>query len=346
MAFAAQAEWQAPGVGAGGMAPDGGQAWQHGGVADEHAGGNPGWGPGWGGAEAPGQSPYPPGPPPGGPPPPPYPPGPPPPPFPPGPPPPPFPPGPPPAGPPPRPGRSGAGRVLLPLLALVIAVVLAGAVAQGIRLRRTVDAVGLGPKASTTTSLTIPLASTVPPSTASSTSTSTTVVDTSTTTSTTSTTVASTTAPAPACRNSTDPACGDFRYAPNPANKVMSANVTVSADPAVVGQQITFRMTFTDLDAQPDPLCGPINWGDGTVLDAGACPGAPPPCGAHGPWDPPPVVTTGTTQTFTFQHTYSAPGNYRVLLPPERSHAPKVPEGCKDPYANVVTAAVPVINVN
>ncbi len=284
-------------------------------VADEHSGADPGGGapPGNGAAAAspPGQpvaSPY----------------------------------GPPP--PPPPPGRSrGAGRGLLGLLALLIAVVLAVAVAEGVHLRRTVDTVGSGRAVPTTaTSLTIPLASTVPPPTESTSTSSSAVVGTSTTTS---TTMPATTTTAPVCRNSTNPACGNFRYTPNPTNRAMSANVTISADPAVAGQQITLTATYNDPDAQPDPLCSPVNWGDGTTSDAGPCPGPSPPCGGHGPFDPPPAVTSGNTQAFGLQHTYSATGSYTVVLPPERSHVPKVAEGCTDPYSSVVTAGVPVINV-
>jgi hypothetical protein len=143
---------------------------------------------------------------------------------------------------------------------------------------------------------------------ASSTSTSSTTTSTTAATSTTSTTV---------CRNSTNPACGPFRWDPPPEpDQPIVVTVATSAEQAVAGQPFTFTVKATDLDAQP-VFCEVYDLGDGTKKGAIGTPceaGGPEvePCQTNrfGPWTPP--TRKGGVFEYTLTHTYTTAGTYTV----------------------------------
>ncbi len=132
------------------------------------------------------------------------------------------------------------------------------------------------------------------------------------------------------CLNSTDPACGAFRWDPAPArNQPLRATM----DGAVVdGRQATVTVRWDDPDA-PRADAPVVCWDD-------PCPPPPDPCVqslATGPWTLPPA-TPGSGE-LRFTHAYAGAGSHRVSVVvrshawPERSCAP----GPGDPYSDTVT---------
>lgn len=110
---------------------------------------------------------------------------------------------------------------------------------------------------------------------------------------------------------------------------------------AVAGQNAAFSVTVTEPDHGLSNACGTLDFGDG--VSSGTC--QEPPCsGKYGPWTPP-TPPAGGTRTFSFQHTYAAPGAYTVIFKIESR------DNCEDPYGtrygltftrwNIVVAATP-----
>jgi len=114
-----------------------------------------------------------------------------------------------------------------------------------------------------------------------------------------------TTVPPLVCHNSTNPACGQFRWDPPPgANQQMLASVSWTPAQPVVGEPVTFTVGWSDPDA---------NAIDGFFSPDGAGLGAP--CQypqGYGPWTPPaPAPGSGS---WTYTYTFSAPGSYTVAM--------------------------------
>lgn len=171
---------------------------------------------------------------------------------------------------------------------------------------------------------------------------------TSTTAATTTTTrpAATTTSTAPtttvvACRNSTDPACGPFRFDPQPgADSPMTAQVV--AEPASVraGQEVVFTVTLDDPDG--------VSYGSSVFIfgDSGIGETSQDPCTKFGPWDPPPRDPASATEVQLVRHTYFSPGTYTATFAFEAG-----PFDCVDsvtgrgdrPYASSATGTVTVV---
>jgi hypothetical protein len=141
----------------------------------------------------------------------------------------------------------------------------------------------------------------------------------------------------PACRNSTDPACGAFGWDPAPAPE-QPAQITVTWTPAAPkkGEPVVFTVSVTDPDAAVTDC-----WGFAIAGAAAACQmpqGFP---ARYGPWTPPAAVPGA--KTFTFQHTFGAAGTYEgtvtVVTAAEGFFADPI-----DPYGEVATVqfSVPV----
>ncbi|HWW53632.1 MAG TPA: hypothetical protein VNY84_07680 [Acidimicrobiales bacterium] len=133
------------------------------------------------------------------------------------------------------------------------------------------------------------------------------------------------------CRNSTDPACGAFRWDPVPRpNAPMTAVVEVSPAHPAVGQKVTFTIRAHDPDASQG---GMVAWGfgDGAQVHVEALRAH---CEQYGPWTPPAAVGQDwvTTQTWVYRQV----GNFS----PSFTLASTTPGigGCPDPYASVATA--------
>lgn len=135
--------------------------------------------------------------------------------------------------------------------------------------------------------------------------------------------VPTTAAPAPACRNSTDPVCGDFRWDPAPApNQALTASFTSAPATAAVGEPVTFELQWSD----PDAVVSYEHFAaDGAVL-ARSC--------VHerraGPWTPPAASPGSGTQSYS--HTFDTPGTYEVAVYLATNADPAF--GCDDPYAS------------
>lgn len=153
-----------------------------------------------------------------------------------------------------------------------------------------------------------------------------------------------TAAVAATCRNSTDRACGSFRWDPAPgANQRMTLEVTVSPPNPRVGELVTFTFIVSD-DATP--RLERADYGDGTTppLADSRCEGRPPE--GFGPWTPP--EQRPGSFTLTDQHVYSRPGTYLYRNAVNSSSwADRTPPGdsrrCpRDPYADSLIAEVTI----
>jgi hypothetical protein len=137
----------------------------------------------------------------------------------------------------------------------------------------------------------------------------------------------------PACRNSTDPACGPFRYDPTPTNEPATIEVT-SVNNAMPhpGEVVAITVFAADPDAVPIAECGiGVTFGDGES-EPPCLPGCVAP--GYGPWDPPPPEPGEEAELF--EHAYAEPGIYTVTF--------TVHTGGCSPYASEATASI-TINV-
>jgi hypothetical protein len=124
------------------------------------------------------------------------------------------------------------------------------------------------------------------------------------------------------CRNSHDPACGPFRWDPEPSNEPMNVQVTVLTPKPRVGQTVEFHVVATD-DGRIDPDCVGAVFGDDTPVCVGSnamCPTGP---GAYGPWTPPEKPNDRFEKVFS--HVYDKPGTFAV------SFIVRGYEGCQSP---------------
>lgn len=108
-------------------------------------------------------------------------------------------------------------------------------------------------------------------------------------------------APAKPCRNSYDPACGPFRWDPDPGpNAPLTVTVTPPSQQVKAGQEVNFHIVAHDPDAKID-RCYAFDFGDGqkgsTCPPPAACPTP------YGPWSPPAKVDD--TYEFDVKHTYA-----------------------------------------
>jgi hypothetical protein len=129
------------------------------------------------------------------------------------------------------------------------------------------------------------------------------------------------------CRNSTNPACGAFRWDPPPApDQPLTRTVTYSPAHPRVGEQVTFHFVFLDPDdsrAREWQRSGKIEFGDSTLNYDGLPPDCPP---RYGRWTPP-AAAPGRWEA-DFQHIYTRPGTFTV------SGAGDYVGACYDPYAS------------
>jgi hypothetical protein len=144
------------------------------------------------------------------------------------------------------------------------------------------------------------------------------------------TTTSSTTMPAN-CRNSTEPACGDFRWDPSPGpNEPLTVSVVPRSLNPRVGEAITFDVVANDPDHTLTDNCSEVRMGDGKRAADGPC-SPPPDCGPHhGPWTPPARQPGRITPAYTT--VYDAPGPYTATFR-FRSWSPNTCLAL-DPYAN------------
>ena len=116
---------------------------------------------------------------------------------------------------------------------------------------------------------------------------------------------------APNCRNSTEPACGAFRFEPSPSeDDEIEVDVTFMPRRPKAGDEVTFDLQASDPDSQFLYL-GTYRFarqGPGIVADdpPGSCPRA------FGPWVPPSDEEGSTSKSLSY--TYREAGEYQALF--------------------------------
>jgi len=111
-------------------------------------------------------------------------------------------------------------------------------------------------------------------------------------------------APANACHNSYDPACGPFRWDPDPGPNA-ALSVTASAQQVNPGDPVNFHIMADDPDAKID-RCYAFDFGDG---QKGTTCQPPATCKTpYGPWTPP--AKAPDHWDVYVPHQYGSPGSY------------------------------------
>jgi len=108
-----------------------------------------------------------------------------------------------------------------------------------------------------------------------------------------------------ACRNSTDPVCGAFRFHTQPAaDHPMTVSVATEPASPVAGQEMVFRITLTDPDG--------ASYGSSLYFlgDSGLGETRLEECRKFGPWDPPTPDPGHAVVVITVRHTYAQAGSY------------------------------------
>ena len=147
--------------------------------------------------------------------------------------------------------------------------------------------------------------------------------------------------PVVTCRNSTDPACGPFRFDPQPAVDVaMTVQAVVEPASPVAGQELVFRLTLVDPDGGT-PGSSIFDFGDSAIGESSFAM-----CDKYGPWDPPAGDAPTATEVQEVRHTYASAGTYTATFSFEAG-----PFECVDavtgrgdtPYASPGSATVVVV---
>ena len=154
------------------------------------------------------------------------------------------------------------------------------------------------------------------------------------------------------CVNSFDQRCGPFHWNPQPpAVLPMTASATLSPQPFVAGQPVTFNVqvsdpqddqivqNYTSYGDDNEPMTAPstITAFPGLVgwVRVRTAPAKPTP---EGEWSPPQPLQG--TQNYTYTHTYAAAGSYTVTLGFSGSDSASG-QGA-DPYLNIETCTIQV----
>ncbi len=133
------------------------------------------------------------------------------------------------------------------------------------------------------------------------------------------------------CRNSSDPACGEFRWDPVPAaNQPLVASFATAPGTAIVGNEVVFEVTWSDGDA-------PLAFDEfkattgGYVLHLDCFPFP----SRFGPWTPP--AAEPSSGTLRYPHTFTTAGTYRI-------HASlATADDCRSPYADFTQVETTIV---
>jgi hypothetical protein len=141
------------------------------------------------------------------------------------------------------------------------------------------------------------------------------------------------------CRNSTDPACGPFRWDPPPApDQPVQIEITRSPNAPHVGEPVTVTVHVSEADSKIGSVT--VGFGDEAAVllppvTAVACDGASP----AGPWTPPAAIPDDNVTTY--DHTYTRPGDYTIDV--YAASADFLDAKCPpNPYASQGTATAPI----
>lgn len=146
--------------------------------------------------------------------------------------------------------------------------------------------------------------------------------------------------PALVCRNSIDPACGEFSWDPEPIVGQSTVRLDVPGGPLYAGVPYEIVAELTDPTAPPTFNCASVNvspmpgeaWAGGF-----ACVVEPAPwCAArYGPWTPP--EPSGGTITERVPVTFDQPGTYTISM---ETRTPA--KHCYQPYGSDAATAIVV----
>jgi hypothetical protein len=136
----------------------------------------------------------------------------------------------------------------------------------------------------------------------------------------------------PSASASPSPAPKLYAY-PGPTTAYPPLTLRAEINPQAGTTSQTFTLEGVAKDGDGTIFVSSVNWGDGTVNggEAGptSCPAYPSPTAAPGPYQP-----HGDSRTFTRTHTYSAIGDYKVVVTVRSINADCRPHG---PRAEVAT---------
>jgi hypothetical protein len=119
-----------------------------------------------------------------------------------------------------------------------------------------------------------------------------------------------TTRPPAGCHDSYDPACGPFRWDPEPAaNREMTVTVEVDRTTVAAGEPVTITARAADADG-PARICALLT--DAAVQEPACAFAACAEQERHGPWEPPTPQPGEDSETLV--HTYDRPGTYTVSV--------------------------------
>lgn len=151
-------------------------------------------------------------------------------------------------------------------------------------------------------------------------------------------TTASEAATSPVCRNSTDPACGPFRWDPAPGpNAPLEISITYSPSAPRIGQEVTVTVHARDADALIGDVT--VTFGDEDVVTI-------PPASIHtcdnaqtGPWSLPTATPDDIVRIF--RHAYTKAGDLTISA---YAASPEILNGTcpPNPYASQATASVAI----
>ena len=144
-----------------------------------------------------------------------------------------------------------------------------------------------------------------------------------------------------ACRNSTDAACGAFRFEPQPGtDRPMTVEVVAERAPVGVDGEIVFTLTLNDPDR--------VSYGSSLFDygDSGSGDSSVEMWKKFGAWDPPRREAAHATEVLRIRHTYASSGTYTASFAFDAG-----PFDCVDsvtgrgdrPYASSATGTVTVV---
>lgn len=138
----------------------------------------------------------------------------------------------------------------------------------------------------------------------------------------------------PACRNSTDPACGEFSWDPQPGPYEVEVYAVSTPIAAEAGEPVTFAVDYVD-PAGPDAQGACLNWwvSDPAVVNTSSCEVIATSCARTGPHDPPEPSRERIPLERTI--TFETPGEHEVRI--EGNIATHLADGCESPYRNTFT---------
>jgi hypothetical protein len=137
-----------------------------------------------------------------------------------------------------------------------------------------------------------------------------------------------------ACRNSTDPACGEFSWDPQPGPYEVEVYAASTPIAATVGEPVTFAVEYVD-PAGPDAQGACLNWwvSDPAVVNTSSCEVIATSCARTGPHDPPQPSSERILLERTI--TFETPGEHEVRI--EGNIGTHLADGCESPYRNTFT---------